>query len=143
MVKFESNSPGQTRTLAKNFGTQLKGRELLALYGPLGSGKTTFVQGLARGLKIKNRMVSPTFVIMNRCIIPGKIKKYFYHFDLYRLGRSRDLTELGFEEILQDARNIVAIEWPEKAGALLPSRAIRIKFTHDPKYPTKRIITFS
>lgn len=142
MIEIISNSPGQTRTLAKNFGSQLTGGEILALEGNLGSGKTTFVQGLAQGLNLKHRMVSPTFVIMNRCVIPGKIKKYFYHFDLYRLRRSHDLKELGFNEILQDAKNIVATEWPEKAGTLLPSRTIRIKFTHDPKIPTTRIIAF-
>ena len=143
MLVFKSRSASQTRALAKKIGSMLKGGEILALTGTLGSGKTTFVKGLTQSLGIKNKVTSPTFVIFNVYPVPGKTRKHFYHFDLYRLRKSRDLIDLGFSEIIADHKNIVAIEWPEKAGSKLTKRAVRIKFTHDPKNSQNRIITIA
>ncbi len=100
---------------------------IIALRGDLGSGKTTFLQGFARGLLIKERILSPTFVIMRKFKIPSSGFDFFYHFDCYRLKRPKELLELGFKEIIQ-GNNIVALEWPEKVEKALPRKSLKIKF---------------
>lgn len=94
---------------------------ILALQGDLGSGKTTFVQGLAKALNIKKRITSPTFVIMKRF-------KNFYHFDCYRIDRPEEILELGWQEIINNPKNIVVIEWPEKIKKFLPKQTHFLKF---------------
>lgn len=94
---------------------------ILCLHGNLGGGKTTFLQGFANGLGIKEKILSPTFVIM---------KKFgnFYHIDCYRLNSDKDAAELGLKEILNNPQNIVAVEWPEKIEKLLPKQTIKLDF---------------
>jgi len=94
---------------------------VLALCGNLGGGKTTFLQGFAKGLGIKDKILSPTFVIMKRF-------KNFYHVDCYRLNSERDAAELGLKEIIANPNNIVAIEWPERIKKLIPKSAMKISF---------------
>lgn len=94
---------------------------ILALQGNLGSGKTTFTQGLAKFLKIKGRITSPTFVILKRF-------KNFYHFDCYRLNKPEEVLELGWREIISNPKNIIVIEWPEKIKKFLPKQTIYLKF---------------
>lgn len=101
---------------------------VLGLQGNLGGGKTTFLQGFARGLGIKDKILSPTFVILKRFQVPGFRFNDFYHIDCYRLKDEKDILELGFKDIIKDARNIVAIEWPEKIRKALPKGVILIKF---------------
>ena len=115
----------KTRELGKRIAHQLKGGEILALVGDLGSGKTTFVQGLAKGLGIKKRVISPTFIIMRHYPIA-----HFYHIDLYRLEKNieHEIKGLGLEEIWGKQENIVAIEWAEKIKDLLPKNTIWITF---------------
>lgn len=112
-------------------GTQ-KGAFTIALSGDLGAGKTTFVQGFLRGLGFKRRAQSPTFVIMRRHSLPRGTRRFknVFHVDAYRLKRGRDLGMLGFKEVLADPRNIVLIEWPERARGILPRPALRIAFRH-------------
>ncbi len=102
----------------------------MALSGNLGSGKTTFVQGLARGLGIKQRIISPTFILMRQYEGVGGHGGKFYHIDLYRLEDNieQELRNLGIEEILGKAENIVAIEWAEKVKEILPDNTIWISF---------------
>ncbi|MDO8524793.1 MAG: tRNA (adenosine(37)-N6)-threonylcarbamoyltransferase complex ATPase subunit type 1 TsaE [bacterium] len=94
---------------------------VLALSGNLGSGKTTFTQGLAKFLKIKGRVNSPTFVVMKRF-------KNLYHIDAYRLNKPEEILELGFKEIIANPKNIVVIEWPEKIKKFLPKQTHFLKF---------------
>jgi tRNA threonylcarbamoyladenosine biosynthesis protein TsaE len=94
---------------------------VLGLTGNLGGGKTTFLQGFAKGLGVKEKILSPTFVIMKRF-------KNFYHIDCYRLKNEKDILELGFKDIIKNPKNIVAIEWPEKIKKVLPKNTILIKF---------------
>jgi|SRR3989344_5090728 len=103
---------------------------VLALQGDLGAGKTTFLQGLAKGLGIKEVVNSPTFVIMKKFKLESLGFKFFYHFDLYRLENEKDLQLLNFQEIISNPENIVTIEWPEKISKLLPENIIKINFTH-------------
>lgn len=125
MVSIVSSSDRQTRKVGRELAKHLKGGEILALFGALGSGKTTFVKGLAAGLGIGQKITSPSFLAARRYRARGK---WLHHFDLYRLRRGRELSEFGFEEIIRDPKNIVIIEWPEKAR--LPKRAIGIKFQY-------------
>ncbi|MDO8621586.1 MAG: tRNA (adenosine(37)-N6)-threonylcarbamoyltransferase complex ATPase subunit type 1 TsaE [Candidatus Levybacteria bacterium] len=138
---FITNSFEETQALGEKVAKNLKGGGILALYGNLGDGKTTFVQGLAKGLGIKRRIISPTFIIVRSYATKlksqsSKIKatiqnsKVFYHIDLYRIDSQRDVEGLGIEEIINDPKNIVAIEWAEKMGKLLPKKRWDIKFEY-------------
>jgi tRNA threonylcarbamoyladenosine biosynthesis protein TsaE len=131
----------QTQELGRVFAKTLQKGDIVCLYGDLGSGKTTFTQGLAEGLGIKNRIISPTFVIV-RCY---RIKNYesgimnFYHIDLYRIEGEKDIENLGIEEILSNENNIVAVEWAEKLKKYLPKKRIDIEFYYE-KNDSRKII---
>ena len=117
-----TKSAKETFELGYKTGHSLKAGSVLALKGDLGSGKTTFIQGLASALGIK-RIISPTFILM---------RSYgnFYHLDLYRLEGNVEtqVKELGFEEIAEKDENIVVIEWAEKAKNILPKNTHWIYF---------------
>ena len=127
-----------SKTLASQ-GDSLSRSVVLALYGDLGSGKTTFVQGLAKGLGIERRIISPTFIIVRSYKLKSQSAnlktttqnlKLFYHIDLYRIEDEKDLIGLGLEEIMGDPQNIVVIEWAEKMKDMLPKRRIDIYFEY-------------
>lgn len=124
----------ETQKLGEQFAQSLQEGTILLLYGDLGSGKTTFVQGLAKGLGIKSRIISPTFIIAREYEVRGKGKalrvKKFYHLDLYRTQTEGDLKGVGLEEIMSDPEAIVAIEWSEKLGLLVPEKRVEIHFKH-------------
>ena len=122
MEQYLTNSEEATKNLAKKLAKKLKG--VIALIGELGSGKTTFVQGFAKGLGIKEKIISPTFVLIRQHKIPDT-SKTLYHIDLYRL---ENFMELGLPEILSNSDNIVLIEWAEKAKNLLPKNTTFINF---------------
>lgn len=115
-------SEEDTILLGQQVAQTLPSGAILALSGDLGAGKTTFVQGLARGLEIKDPIQSPTFSILN--IYPG-----LYHFDLYRLKNSADFLGLGFDEYFEKD-GVCAIEWPERIPSLLPPHTISIHFSY-------------
>jgi len=117
----------QTQEFALEFAKNLKGGDILCLYGDLGSGKTSFVQGLAKGLGINRRIISPTFIIARHYEM-GNLN--FYHIDLYRTQTTQDLLSIGLDEILENNSNIVAIEWAEKLNELLPKKRIDLKFEY-------------
>ena len=122
MRQFITSSEDETKAFAKNLSKTLKG--VIALTGDLGSGKTTFVQGFAQGLRLKEKIISPTFILIRQHKIPNS-KKILFHIDLYRL---EDFTQLGLEEIINDPNNIVLIEWGEKIKKFLPKNITRITF---------------
>ena len=112
-----------------------KGAVVLALQGNLGAGKTTFTQGFFKGIGIKQRAISPTFVIMRRYKIPGakKIFTNIFHFDAYRLKKADDMEVLEFDTTLSNSKNIVLIEWPERIKDALPKTTVWLKFDHGKK----------
>lgn len=114
-----------TYKLGEKIGKNLKGNETLALMGELGSGKTSFTQGIAKGLKVKDNVVSPTFVLERIYKVP---KKDFdiHHFDLYRIGD--DIRGTGLLDILDE--EIVLIEWPEKVAKYLPDDTIWVEIKY-------------
>ena len=120
------SSAEETLEFGKFLASRLSPGSVLALSGDLGSGKTTFVQGLAQGLGIDAPIQSPTFVYFNG--YSGTIP--LFHFDLYRMKGIDDFLGLGFEEYF-DAGGICAIEWAERIVPLLPKRAWHISFSHD------------
>lgn len=135
---FVTNNFEETQQLGEDFAKFLEKGDVVALYGNLGSGKTTFVQGLAKGLGIKNRIISPTFVIVRSCKLGVMV---FYHIDLYRMESARDIEGLEIEEIINDKNNIVVIEWAEKLKNYSSKKRIDINFSY--KDENKRNINFS
>jgi tRNA threonylcarbamoyladenosine biosynthesis protein TsaE len=129
-----TNNKDETAVLAERLAKTLKGGDFLAFYGDLGAGKTTFIQGLAKGLGIEKRIISPTFIIMRHYALKPKTEniklKNFYHVDLYRTQSKHDLLGIGLDQIIQDENNIVALEWSEKMGNLMPKKRIEIKLKY-------------
>lgn len=106
---------------------------VIGLEGELGAGKTTFVQGLARELGIKEKITSPTFVLMRSFLIgktAGQIFKFLIHLDAYRLADHRDLLGLGIKEILTDKNNLVIIEWADRVAKVMPVGCFLVHFDH-------------
>ena len=102
---------------------------VIGLYGNLGSGKTTFVQGLARALGISEIVTSPTFVIEKIYKLPTDSQfDHLIHIDCYRLEKESELEVLGFNNILNNPRNLIVIEWPEKVKEIMPADHRQIHF---------------
>jgi len=155
MKKFISSSSAETQKFAEKLAKRIKNKELriknrrgalvLALTGDLGSGKTTFVQGFFRGLGIKKRVTSPTFILMRRSALPRRKSsvigfKSVFHIDAYRIKNARELLALSFKQILENPENIVLIEWAERVKRILPERTIKISFVHKKKENERSII---
>ena len=128
--KYITNSSQETQELGQKLAERLKSGDFIALFGELGGGKTTFVQGLVRGLGIKKRITSPTFIILREYKIPNKSSN-FYHIDLYRINmENNEAPELGLDEIIKEKRDIVVVEWAEKMGNILPKNRWEISFEY-------------
>lgn len=110
-------SPAETQAVAASLVDRVRQGGVIALLGPLGAGKTTFVQGLAEGFGIDERILSPSFVLHRQ---HGRL----HHIDLYRLEDQQPLSELGLMDILEDSTSIVVIEWAEKLENLLPGTIV-------------------
>ena len=109
--------------MASALAAELKSGAIIALHGELGSGKTCFVQGLARALGVRQAVTSPTFTMVNeysgRCPL--------VHMDLYRISDPEELLSIDFENYL-DTQGIIVVEWPENSGNWLPGNTIHIYF---------------
>lgn len=125
--EYISASEKETRDLGEKFAHKLQPGDVVALYGNLGTGKTHFVQGLAQGLGITRRIISPTFVVMRTYEVGIK---NFYHIDLYRINKPEEVRSLGLLDLIKEGESIIAIEWAEKIAALLPKKCIEIKFEY-------------
>ena len=102
-------------------GKKLLPGDVLAFYGDLGAGKTAFIRGVARGLGIASRVSSPTFTIVNE--YPGPVP--LFHFDMYRLGSSDELFEIGWEDYLTRG-GVCCVEWTENVADAMPAEAVAV-----------------
>jgi tRNA threonylcarbamoyladenosine biosynthesis protein TsaE len=129
---FLTKSAEETKALGFALAKNLNNCDFIALYGNLGGGKTTFVQGLAAGLGIKKRLISPTFIILRSYSInrQNPDEKMFYHLDLYRIYNEYDLKGIGIEEIIDDKKSIKVVEWAEKMKDFLPEKRMDIFFDY-------------
>lgn len=141
-----TNSPSETQQLAGKILSKLKDRNIVCLYGELGAGKTTFVQGLAKALGIEKRVISPTFILLreyevasrqlpvarrknNWKLVAGNWK-HLLHLDCYRIDSEEDFKSIDLKELWQDKNNLVVIEWTERIAKILPKERIDIKFEY-------------
>jgi len=131
-MEFITKSARETQKLGRKVAADLvkKTPTVIALIGDLGSGKTTFVQGFTRGLGIRKRIISPTFILMRRYKV--KRRRMLYHLDLYRLKGNfeEEIENLGVKDLWEERKNILVIEWAEKIKDLLPKNATWIKFEY-------------
>jgi tRNA threonylcarbamoyladenosine biosynthesis protein TsaE len=116
-----STSPEDTQAAGERLAQTLGPGAVIALTGELGSGKTCFVQGLARGLGVTTRATSPTFVLVNE--YRGRLP--VHHVDAYRVSNAAALVDIGLLELM-DSDGVTVIEWADNAHALLPSRTITV-----------------
>ncbi len=121
MLKVISASPEETEALGKRIASVLKGREMIALFGDLGAGKTAFTRGLCAGLGVSDGVSSPTFAIVNA--YRGRFP--VYHFDMYRITDTDDLFATGFYDYL--GTGVIVIEWSENIESELEPDCIRIR----------------
>jgi len=121
------------------FGASLEAPRLITLEGDLGAGKTTLVQAIAAGFGITEPVTSPTYALVQSYASP---KGVLHHLDLYRLRDASQLAQLGWDDLLRD-RAIVCIEWPERAGAALPTRRTAFTLAHLPATPEVRRLTWT
>ncbi|MEK7519550.1 MAG: tRNA (adenosine(37)-N6)-threonylcarbamoyltransferase complex ATPase subunit type 1 TsaE [Patescibacteria group bacterium] len=137
MSVFFSSSALNTKKAGEILGREflkmpkMKTALALGLQGDLGSGKTTFLQGFAKGLGIKGKIISPTFVLIRRFQFKNSINrkfKDFYHIDCYRLGSSKEILKLGFKKIISNPENIVAVEWVDRIIKSLPKNNLILNF---------------
>ena len=120
---METRSSEETKRLAVSLAPILVPGDMIVLSGDLGAGKTTFVQGLAVGLGIAERVTSPTFVLMKE-YLGGRYP--LMHLDIYRLNTIQDVIDLGYDEFL-DPSYVVAMEWGDMVEPLLPKEHLNVE----------------
>lgn len=127
LVEIISESSENTFDIGLAIGRKADSGDTFALSGELGSGKTCFTGGLARGLDIGKEysITSPTFTLINE--YSGRCR--LYHFDVYRLTRAGDLDDIGYDEYIS-GKGVVVIEWAEKIKEALPADAIKVEFEY-------------
>ncbi len=161
-----TNNISDTKKLGKKLAKEIlsfsdrKNAFVIALKGDLGSGKTTFLQGFAKGLGIQEKILSPTFVIFKKfpSFDPAGAKggkparnasqakrsdaggRNFYHIDCYRIQNSKEILDLGFEQMISEPKNIIAIEWAERIEDILPKDTLILNFKFIAKTQRKIIL---
>ena len=136
-IDIVSHGVEQTRRLGEHLSKLLHAGSIILLEGEFGTGKTSFTQGIAKGLGIDSRYVnSPTFTLINE-YKGGRLP--LYHVDLYRLEGVKDVATLGLDDYL-DGRGVTIIEWPQGATPWLPDDRLTVRFAHLSE--TKRTIRF-
>jgi len=132
MQQTQNISLAEIPQVAKTLAKKLKGGEIFALVGPLGSGKTTFVKALGGELKIRQKITSPTFILLQAFPFRIKPKKklWMYHLDLYRTKNFKEAKALGLLEVWGRPDTVTLIEWADKIKKYLPGKSKIIKFVN-------------
>jgi tRNA threonylcarbamoyladenosine biosynthesis protein TsaE len=130
-MQRRSATSDELRAIAADFLRTLAprsaGATIVTLSGDLGAGKTTFAQALARQLGVEETVASPTFVIEKIYRLKGQKWQRLIHIDAYRLRFAKELTVLGWDELLKDAGDLIVLEWPEKVPELIPETAVNVR----------------
>lgn len=117
-------------------GKQIKPPLVITLTGDLGAGKTTLARAICAGYGVKDEVTSPTFAIVHEYSAP---RSPVYHVDLYRLEGTRELQNIAWDDIMSSG-GLVVIEWPERAGELLPADHLPIELRHAEGDPGRRVM---
>jgi tRNA threonylcarbamoyladenosine biosynthesis protein TsaE len=125
-MDFFSRSPEQTRSIGMRLGGALQAGDVICLQGDLGAGKTTFVQGIARGWGSLDPVSSPTFIIVN--VYRRADQSQLFHMDAYRLDSTPEAEELDLDSML--AQGALLIEWPERIDGLVPRERLWVQLEH-------------
>lgn len=133
------NSVKETQQFASDYAKEISKGKVIALIGDLGSGKTTFSQGFARGLGIKDKVISPTFKLVSEY----EGDKTLYHIDCYRMESAKDFINIGGEEFILSNESITLIEWADRVKPLWSEDWICIYFNIIENQPNSRIIKIS
>ena len=136
-MEYLSHSPEETEHIGEMLGRRLRPGTVVAYRGGLGMGKTAFTRGLARGLGCAGRVTSPTFTIVNE--YDGATP--LFHFDMYRLGSSDELFDIGWEDYLTRG-GVCAEEWSERVDDAMPADTLWVDIARGPD-ESDRIITIS
>ena len=136
-MRFVSHSVSDTEAFGEGLAKRLRPGCVVAYTGSLGMGKTALTRGLARGLGCKARVTSPTFTIVNEYV--GDIP--LFHFDMYRLGSSEELYDIGWDDYLSRG-GVCAVEWSERVADALPEDAVTVDIARG-ETDDERIITVS
>lgn len=134
-MRIITNNPLETEKFAYKLSSKLKGDEIIAFYGDLGAGKTTFTRGIAEYFRTKEDVSSPTYAIAHE-YDGDKIK--IYHFDMYRIKTYEDLESTGFFDYM--GKGLIVLEWSENIENFLPDNMIKIRISKNPDEETQRII---
>lgn len=135
-MQFLSHSAQETESIGETLAKELRPGDVLAFTGSLGMGKTAFTRGLARGLGCRSRVTSPTFTIVNE--YEGKTP--LFHFDMYRLGSSDELFDIGWDDYLARG-GVCAVEWSERVSDALPEDTIHVDIARAGEHEDWRTIT--
>ena len=136
-MKIICNSVQETKTFASSLSKKIKKGQVIALNGDLGTGKTTFSQGFAKGLGIDQHIGSPTFKLVSEY---SGVTLRLYHVDCYRLNNAEDFLNLGGENLLLPDNGVTLIEWANIIHELLPEDVIEIIFSRMEHEPNKRLL---
>ena len=136
MSEYISHSEHDTEDIGASFARTLKGGTVVAMYGNLGAGKTAFVRGMARGMGLDCRVSSPTFTIVNEYLGEREL----IHFDMYRLGSSDELFDIGWDDYLARG-GVCAVEWSERVSDALPEDTIFVDIARTDEHEDWRTIT--
>jgi tRNA threonylcarbamoyladenosine biosynthesis protein TsaE len=117
MNHYETVTEAETLRVGEDFAGQLRAGDVVACYGDLGAGKTRFIQGVCRGLGVREHVTSPTFTILNE-YASGSLP--VFHFDFYRIATPAELRDIGAREYFEGGEGVCLIEWAEKVAELLP-----------------------
>jgi len=144
--RVTTDNPRETRALAKSLAESVlkekpkKSALVVGLLGDLGAGKTTFIKAFIKALGVKHRITSPTFLISRRFGMP-KASNYenVFHVDAYRIAETKELKEVGIDEVIKNPGNIVLIEWADRVKGVLPKGTVWVKFKHGKREEQRHI----